>query len=100
MKKAELRRINTKTRNAEAVKGTQAVEAPHEPRAGRSIVDKPPVAENPSRVEAPDPEVPEKAERSRFSARTSARFSPRPMTAAVRGRSVRCCAGRGCIPRI
>jgi transposase len=67
MKKAELRRMNTKPRNAEAVKGTQATEAPREPRAGLSFVDKPPVADKPSRVEAPDPEVPEKAERRRFS---------------------------------
>ncbi len=68
MKKAELRRMNTKTRNAEAVKGTQVAEAPREPRAGLSIVDKPPVAGKPSRVEAPDPEVRERAERRRFSA--------------------------------
>lgn len=44
MKKAELRRMNTKPRNAEAVKGAQAAEAPREPRAGLSIVEKPPVA--------------------------------------------------------
>lgn len=66
MKKVELRRMNTKTSNAEAVKGTQAAEAPREPRAGLSIVE-PRVAGKPSQVEAVDPEVPEKAERRRFS---------------------------------
>jgi transposase len=68
MKKAELRRMNTKSRNTEAVKGTEAAEALREPKAGLSIVDKPPVVGKPSQVEAPDPEVSEKAERRRFSA--------------------------------
>ena len=68
MKKAESRGMNTNVSNAEAVKGPQAAKAPREPRAGRSIVDKPPVAGKPSQVEAADPEVPEKAERRRFNA--------------------------------
>ena len=50
------------------MKGTQAAEAPHEPRAGLSIVDKPPVAGKPSQAEAPDSEVRAKAERRRFTA--------------------------------
>jgi transposase len=68
MKKAEPRRMNTKTRNVAAVKGTQAVEAQRGPRAGLSIVDKPPVPGKPSQVGAPDPEVRERAERRHFSA--------------------------------
>jgi transposase len=68
MKKAELRRMNTKSSNAEAVKGTQAAEAPRGSRAGLSIVDKPPVTGKPSQVRTPDPEVRERAERRHFSA--------------------------------
>jgi hypothetical protein len=83
MKKAELRRMNMKTRNVAAMRGTQAVEAPRGPRAGLPIVDKPPVAGKASQVGTPDPEVRERAERRHFSAECSGRFSRRPMSAEV-----------------
>ncbi len=46
----------------------------------------------------PDPEVPEKAKRRRFSAEYSSPSCARPTPAPSRARSARCCAASGCTP--
>jgi hypothetical protein len=48
----------------------------------------------------PDPELVERARRRRFTAEYKLRIMRETTRARRRVRSVRCCAGRACIPRI